>query len=364
MVNERTVGFIFAIVGVVFNGSFAVLFKKIEDVVDTDTFMVWFGFGACLIWILTIPLLPVNQPRTDSHDHFIPSWCGLSVVVGFVLASAFYFVFGAVRKLGVASAQGVAASVNIITSFFIGVLLFGETIVSLANAVCGLMFLLVGVVVISGSKALLSAEPLEDIPTVELCCDDGTTTEEVDHTEHQDREDGSLQLSNAHSGSKVTMGLVYCLIAGVVGASAFAPSNFEHNEECHGFAYMPSAAVGFSLCTLLVKMVRAVLGCAKGGGVGCVAGGAKTNLYKVVSVSILAGAIFGTAIFCLVNSIGRIGYAVAGPLFQTSIVVEGLWGTFVLGELKGRRVIGLFCVGAVVVLVGAGLLPDSTGPPR
>ena len=61
-----------------------------------------------------------------------------------------------------------------------------------------------------------------------------------------------------------------------------------------------------------------------------------------------------------IAAIPRLGYAVAYPLLQCSLLVGGLWGVFCFGEIRGGPPIAAFFAASCVLIAGAGMLGAST----
>ena len=135
MTSSSLVGFIIAATAVVSNGSFAMFFKKFEHSIDLNAFLIYFGFGAGSAWWIVILFLPYNNPPTEKHLHFTPTFCTSDLGVGFILAACFYMAFTAIKMIGLATAQGVFAGVNLTVSFLVGAVWFGDIIAKPAFAV-------------------------------------------------------------------------------------------------------------------------------------------------------------------------------------------------------------------------------------
>jgi glucose uptake protein GlcU len=71
---------------------------------------------------------------------------------------------------------------------------------------------------------------------------------------------------------------------------------------------------------------------------------------------IVGGVVLNLSFTLSIYANGEISFAVAQPILQTALVVSGLWGICVFGEIKGRLRVGLFFSAAAVVLVGATVL--------
>ena len=80
-----------------------------------------------------------------------------------------------------------------------------------------------------------------------------------------------------------------------------------------------------------------------------------TRSFRYVVAGIIAGIIYGAGLLLSLVSTYYVGEALAGPIFQFNIIIDGIWGTFLYSEIVGWKGITIFFTGALLV-VGAGIL--------
>jgi hypothetical protein len=70
--------------------------------------------------------------------------------------------------------------------------------------------------------------------------------------------------------------------------------------------------------------------------------------------------IYGAGLWLSLISTYYIGEALAGPIFQFNIILDGLWGVILYKEIVGWRGISLFFVSAALVVAAGILLAQAT----
>ena len=55
-------------------------------------------------------------------------------------------------------------------------------------------------------------------------------------------------------------------------------------------------------------------------------------------------------------AINILGYAVAYPIMQSSLIIAALWGVYVFNEIKSKYVIITLFSFAITVMIGCGLI--------
>ena len=72
--------------------------------------------------------------------------------------------------------------------------------------------------------------------------------------------------------------------------------------------------------------------------------------------AILGGTLWSIGYFCATYAALLLGISVGVPLTQTALLVAAFWGIVVFKEIRGWLEIGVFCLGAAVIVCGAFLL--------
>ena len=79
-----------------------------------------------------------------------------------------------------------------------------------------------------------------------------------------------------------------------------------------------------------------------------------------VLAGIAAGAIYGAGLLLSLISTYYVGEALAGPVFQFNIIIDGMWGTFLYSEIVGWKGRTIFFAGSLLVVAAGTLLAQAT----
>ena len=75
---------------------------------------------------------------------------------------------------------------------------------------------------------------------------------------------------------------------------------------------------------------------------------------------LLAGLVWNAGNVASLYAIQSVGYGVAYPIMQSSLIVANLWGIFVWREVTEKRTICLIFVFGLIVMAGCGLITVGT----
>jgi drug/metabolite transporter (DMT)-like permease len=259
-------------------------------------------------------------------------------------------------------AQGLASGTVVFVSFICGVAIFREPVVSGVYAAVGLALLLSGIAVIVCSKLYFNSSAEQS--SVELCDSIGHTLAEGTDRKYSVEADYILvdDPGEVRGDSSTTLslyGVCLTLAGGIAFGVSFVPLHFETSPNCEGLGPLWSVGIGFVCAAIVAPVFRRALFPEQNDKGALLFERLVETVRQFGLPCILAGVIFGVAVVCIAIAIPKIGYAVAGPLFQCAVVVNGLWGVFFFRELRGNAV-GVFFLGAVAVIVGASILTLAT----
>ena len=87
---------------------------------------------------------------------------------------------------------------------------------------------------------------------------------------------------------------------------------------------------------------------------------ARHKVRQAAWAGVCSGVLWNVGNGLSIAAIPRLGYAVAYPLLQCSLLVGGLWGVFCFKEIRGGPPIAAFFGASCVLIAGAGMLGLST----
>jgi len=285
---------------------------------------------------------------------------------------------------------------NALVSFGVGVLLFRNPITSWVEAACGLGLLCLGISLVVTAKftsketvapstesALLSEEyeqgrktaVLQSIDSVgsNIVTSDASSSvlvfasstaalPEVAESGHRDLADNSAEGRKRGCEGIMQRLFGWACAAGAGTAGGFTLAGLTLSPPgCQGIVYLPAVGVGCILTqlawlglqgvyyVLFIRSEESLL-----------ASFTEqlrynTRSFRYVLAGIAAGIIYGAGLLLSLVSTYYVGEALAGPIFQFNIIIDGIWGTFLYSEIVGWKGITIFFAGALLV-VGAGIL--------
>ena len=337
-----TVGYFFSFGSLVCNGSFGAISKS-RAVVDVRPCIhpAVFNFYAILgVFASSLTILFVDGVHID--------W-SRGVLSGFLFAAAFMLTFQAIDRIGVAAAQGIWSGVAICVSFIWGTL--GPKGLALPPREPGLCVLALSII-ISGVVFIVFALRSKSAPSSSI--HKAKDEENQSPTAVPDNESTALlkekKIAPVYVSSKIS-GIVFASLVGVLGGSLLVPESF---SSVKGIRFVPSLGIGAFISNLFFTAVFLAIGNWKR------AEGDDAISFKLplpaLVCALLAGVVWNVGnTFCLL-AIKSIGYSVAMPVMNAAIIPAGVYGIFLFGEIKERRNIYFFAVGAAIVMCGTALL--------
>eukprot|EP00529_Nitzschia_sp_RCC80_P010565 CAMPEP_0113492778 /NCGR_PEP_ID=MMETSP0014_2-20120614/28254_1 /TAXON_ID=2857 /ORGANISM="Nitzschia sp." /LENGTH=627 /DNA_ID=CAMNT_0000386625 /DNA_START=200 /DNA_END=2083 /DNA_ORIENTATION=+ /assembly_acc=CAM_ASM_000159 len=155
-----------------------------------------------------------------------------------------------------------------------------------------------------------------------------------------------------------TLGILVAVFSGVYGGSIMAPLKYAP-PDCKGLGYLISFAVGASIITLTLWIVRFLVLCFGK------CNGSATDAYNALpsfhfkTMWLYGGAcglIWSIGNFFSILSVEFLGEGVGYSVTQASILVSGLWGIFYFKEVEGTEAISKWMLSALVTVTGILLL--------
>ena len=355
----QLVGLAIAVVSAIFNGSFVAFAKgKSAGLVHPFVFNLYLSLGVFGSSLAVIPFA-LSAPLSPSLA------CPFGLLAGFLFVGASSLSFLATSHVGLSTGQGVWGGSAILVAFLWGTLgpsPIGVPVVNLPLSVLAILLLLLGVV------GIVKCEPLGDALLDHLNGGVGMhprTEALIAAVPHGDPDDAELTSRNpapdatddAPTGSRA-VGLTAALFVGLFGGSILVPLGFlgPSYKGSGALAFLPSFGLGslvgsFALCVAWrAWSLRASAGA---DAPPLVLG----NRYTLLA-GLASGVVWNLGNLCqiIAMSIYHVKYGVSYPILQASLVVAGLLGILVFGELTRRLPILVFAASSLLVVSGALLL--------
>ncbi|KAL4859306.1 hypothetical protein ACK3TF_001045 [Chlorella vulgaris] len=340
-------GLLLAALSAICNGSFAVI-TKLPETKNIPPLILnfWMAEGVGLSGILLLAL----------PSRVFSAW-GLLGGALFVISTA--NAVTAVSLIGVSAATGVWCGVAVLCSFAWGVLVVGDQVDNMQQALAALAVILLGIAGIvaaawagsseedtadeaeEGEACALGDEPEAAAGAREALLDSGVTRRKW----NLDARTWRQQLG---VGSRALLGLLSAVLAGVFGGLILAPM-LAAPPGVRGIQFVPSMAFGALLvaplstlaltCTGTITFIEATSSRAAGPG-------------------ILAGAIWNLGNMCCIAAVTHsdLGMTVAMPIMQSGLFVAGMWGICLFKEIRGAWALAAYWASGAVLVFGVGLL--------
>lgn len=326
---------------------------------------------------------------------------------GATVTTTFNLTWYAVRvpSVGLATAQGIVSTFNALVSFGVGVLLFRNPITSWVEAACGLGLLCAGISLVVAAKfiskemdapssesALLSEEHEQGRktwtcsstrsdpstargPALQSIDSVGSTAVMPDASASSSvlvfasstaalpevAEAGPRNLADDSMGRKrLWAGILQRLFGWACAAGAGTAGGFTlagltlSPAGCQGIVYLPAVGVGCILTQVAWLGMQGIYYALfiRRDEESLLATFAEqlrynTRSFRYVVAGITAGIIYGAGLLLSLVSTYYVGEALAGPIFQFNIIIDGIWGTFLYSEIVGWKGIAIFFTGAL-----------------
>lgn len=252
------------------------------------------------------------------------------------------------RRIGLATAQSVWGGVAIVSSFVWGVAALHNQVHSALLAALALAMLMLGVAGIAACEEL-GALLKRNWAAGGIVSDAGERS-----ALNPSEEDSTLDVragDAAESASDVpaprgtnrdrAVGLALAVCVGLAGGAILVPSAYE--KQAVGLALLPSFGLGAAFAALVVAIAARVLSSQP----------MRWRVRETGWAGGLAGVVWNVGNVLSMAAIPRLGYGVAYPLLQCSLLIGALWGIFVFREIQSSYAIGAFFASALVLVGGA-----------
>merc|ERR1712129_676723 len=131
------------------------------------------------------------------------------------------------------------------------------------------------------------------------------------------------------------------------------PSEFVDAESA-GAKYLISFAVGATLVFPLTAMAHCL--CRDGDGDGAEDGAVNWHFGSCFAPGFASGVIWNAGNLASLYAIESLGYSVAYPVMQSSLIVGSALGVFVWKEISDSKVIAFVFAGGLTVLIGCAMI--------
>ncbi|GAB5364390.1 hypothetical protein AAMO2058_000965800 [Amorphochlora amoebiformis] len=236
-----------------------------------------------------------------------------------------------VEWIGIAKGQAIWAGCVALQSFLCGLIGFQEYPVDMTLTIIGGLILLTGI----GILAFVEVSP----------------PEQSGESKPLKAEAGDYQpLEQPIKEIQPIKGLFGCVMIGLLCGSCMVPFRLSpmvpFQDGIHSVVY----AVGFGLSLMVINIAVFALRA-------LVSDMPDLHVNTCFLPGVASGALWNLGnIGCVYSCLPPLGLAVGYPLTQCCLLVAGLWGILVFGEIRGLKSVSTFFGGAAVVITGACLL--------
>jgi len=305
-----------------------------ESRVDCFAYQLYVACGVFIVSLFTL--------FTGEMHSFVRPFIG-----GIMLSCCLVLGVFCVRNIGLSHTMAITCATGAIVSFSIGKVVFEESSKNLGLALAGLTGVVIGIVLLAyfvegaegdASEAKPAASAFNpatsgSVPPPELSPGGSEETATLLPTQE-----------TATDGGTRMYWIVGAVLAGVLGGAQLAP--------CH--AISDSGGLGFVASFGAGALSAAILIAGVYGGM-VAAGKAEPGEMAVETLpyGLIQGALFGATNICTIVAMeSPLGLAVAQPFRECALVVGGLYGYFLFGEMAGRGLFAKFMICALVMMLG------------
>lgn len=329
---STTVGFIYAVVAAICNGSFLVPYKLPQIVqlkIHPVVFQLYAAIGICLVSFLAAAFLPLS-PQFVSGSSKAMVFVPLAFLSGVIMILSMTFSFLATKKIGVALAQGIFGGLAIVVSYIWALLVFKDMPSNIFVSIFGMIVLVTGIVGIAWCKLIafhlteyfnIKQKPESHDSLMEHIVKDRQISEiSMDFSLNIEEE----SMTSKHSNLDYILGLIYAIVCGLLGGTSLVPLHYVSDANS-GLNFLPSFGAGVLITAPFVLALYFKL-----------SGEARPvlRLNDGAYAGIFSGAIWSISYIFSIGAIPILGYGVAFPLIHASVLISGLWGIYLFKEFR------------------------------
>lgn len=158
--------------------------------------------------------------------------------------------------------------------------------------------------------------------------------------------------------TKRQLGIAGAIINGAWGSNNMVPMHYARADGFYGAGYLISYSSGSMIVTIAMWLIRYLINVYKLGGDHVKAYHAlpSFHLRQMWKTGLTSGLLYSLGNFFTIVSVSVLGQGVGYSFVQTSMLISGLWGIFVFGEVKGSQRIMKWLASSVVTVIGILLL--------
>eukprot|EP01039_Chlorochromonas_danica_P008340 gene8340-9193_t len=371
MTSSMTVGYALTAIAILFNGSLLVPYRSIYPNIPLEPiiFQLYTTIGFFLTCWMAMAFLPLNDVFvSDGSTRF--SFSLLGMIGGVLLTIYIYLNFFSAAKIGMSITQGITSGASVIASYFWGVVILEERPKMLFISILGAITITMGLLVTALCKEIANYRNKPQKKT--LLHEHDEEAKEIDGQSHLSEEAEQILFEHNPSRNRpqleesliesihksdqeierrdFMLGVLLAFFSGLSSGLMLAPLSYAPDKE-QGLVFLPAFGVS-SLAMSFVLMTINTLNPFEYYPL-------VPNLYfyETFGIGLFSGFIRCAALILTIASIDRLHYALAIPLIQSSLLIAGLWGIGLFGELKTTDGAALiFTIGAGLIVSGAVLL--------
>ena len=381
---DTGLGLIFALISLICNGSFSA-FNKLQKVtasnVHPQIFNLYFIFGVIISSILVYIVLIIMGD--------IVEFTYLGVISGLCLCLCGVSAFAAIKYIGLSIGVTIWSGTAILVSFIQG-FIAGTKAENLFIAICGCVLLIAGIVGVGFSDKIVDSfmnkfkkndseetnallnktnvgknekplgEPIlnqdlnhsmDGIAVLNENSPKSNNKTKKNHDTAKNEQETVEETMEDNKYGNILIGIIFAVLTGLFGGSVGFPSNWTSEDDNNAnIKYLISLAVG---CCLIIPItilwIIFVYKFQKNYII-------EWHLKSCLIPGLLAGLVWNCANVASLYAIQSVGYAVAYPIMQSSLIVANLWGIFVFKEVTDKYVICALFLFCFIVMGGCGLI--------
>lgn len=304
-----------------------------ESRVDCFAYQLYVACGVFIVSLFTL--------FTGEMHSFVRPFIG-----GIMLSCCLVLGVFCVRNIGISHTMAITCATGTIVSFSLGKVAFEESSKNVGLALAGLAGVVIGIVLLAYFVEDAEENAIEAKPAANAFNPATSGSGPPPELSHGGSEETVTLLPTQETagGGTRTYWILGAVLAGVLGGAQLAPCHAISDSD--GLGFVASFGAGALSAAILIAGVY-------GGMVA--AGKAEPGEMAVETLpyGLIQGALFGATNICTIVAMeSPLGLAVAQPFRECALVVGGLYGYFLFGEMAGRGLFAKFMICALVMMLG------------